>query len=171
MEMCSEIFLCIPGKPIAKKTHREEVRVNWGKRTVKRWRRSPQTEEVAQTRALMQAQYKGKPIDYGVFILFEFFVPIPEKWTKKIKEKALSGELYPLAKPDSSNYAKYYEDCMKGIVIEDDCKAVWISPSKHFAKNNDPRTEILIKPFDYETYTLFKHYFGRECTRTQEEVA
>lgn len=156
----SEIYLNIPGKPVAKKTHRTHVSINWASKSCKRWNRFPQRKEADSLTQWMGTQYDGPLIDHGVFISFEFYMPIPKRWRKDIKEKAKNGILHHVSKPDASNLAKYYEDCMRGVILKDDCKAVWISPVKLFAKNDDPRTEILIKAFNYEDYRMFRQTFG-----------
>ncbi len=71
-----------------------------------------------------------------------------------MKEKARKGLLHHIMKPDASNLAKFYEDCMRGVVFTDDSVVVWISPVKLFS--DEPRTEIFVKPFNYEEYCLFK---------------
>lgn len=169
--MCSEIFLNIPGKPVAKKTHRTCVKVHWKNQTYKRWNRSPQREEADSLSHWMRANYDGPLIEHGVFISFEFFMVIPTRWRKELKEKARNGLLHHVMKPDASNLAKYYEDCMKGVILKDDCQVIWLSPVKHFAKNNDPRTEILIRKFNYEDYLQFKKTFGRGFSPSEKEDA
>ena len=169
--MCSEIFLNIPGKPVAKKTHRTSVNINWNDKTWKTWTRFPQRTEADNLSLWMRNHYDGPIIDYGVFISFEFYMAIPKRWRKDIKEKARNGLLHHVSKPDASNLAKYYEDCMRGVILQDDCKCVWISPVKLFAQNDDPRTEILIRPFNYEDYAMFKQTFGRGVTTPANKVA
>lgn len=159
--MCSEIFLNIPGKPVAKKTHRTSVHINWEKKTCQRWNRFPQREEADNLSLWMSAHYDGPIIDYSVVVFFDFYMPIPKRWRKELKEQAKKGLLHHVSKPDATNLAKYYEDCMRGVILKDDCFVTWCSPVKQFAANDDPRTEILIRPFDYEEYTRFKQNFGR----------
>lgn len=157
--MCEEIFLSIQGKPIAKKTHRDECRIDWSNKSVKRWRRFPQSKEAQQIGLEMKAQYSGPPLETAVFMICEFYMPIPVRWNKKIKQKAREGKIHHLHKPDATNLAKFYEDCMKNIVLHDDCKIVWVTPVKLYDDN--PRTEILIKPFNYDEYQRFQQAFGR----------
>lgn len=171
MEMCKEIFLVIPGKPVAKKTHRTQVSINWKTQSVKRWNRFPQRQEADELTNYLRSIYKGEPIDYGVFLMLEFFMPIPKRWRKALKEEARNGTLHHIYKPDATNLAKYYEDCMRGVIFTDDCRVVWATPVKHYAKNDDPRTEILIKPFDYEMYCQFKQTFGRGAKRDSSKAA
>lgn len=167
----AEIFLSIPGKPVAKKTHRTSLSVNWKNKTWKTWTRFPQRIEADDLSDWMRTQYDGPVIEYGVSISFEFYMPIPKRWRKDLKEQARKGILHHVSKPDASNLAKYYEDCMRGVILKDDCQAVWITPVKLFAVNDDPHTEILIRPFNYEDYSLFRQTFGRGARLTSDKVA
>lgn len=164
-----EIFLTIPGKPIAKKTHRDSCKINWKTQEVKRWRRFPQSEEAKDISIEMKSQYDGPLLDEGVFIIFEFYMPIPKRWNLKFKEKAKRGTMHHLVKPDASNLAKFYEDCMSGVILHDDSRIVWATPIKLYSCK--PRTEILIKPFDYEEYCLFQKTFGRRTESDPGEIA
>ncbi len=153
-----EIFLEIPGRPITKETHRSHCVVNWKTKTVKRWTRNPKREKANDVSLQMRAQYNGPLLEEGLFIIFEFYMPIPIRWCKALKEKARNGTLHHLNKPDASNLAKFYEDCMTGVIFQDDKQIVWCTPVKIYDDN--PRAEILIKKFDYEKYCSFKKTFG-----------
>ena len=117
----------------------------------------------------MRSQYNGPLIDEGVFIVFEFYMPIPKRWSKALKEKARNGTLHHMVKPDTSNLVKFYEDCMKGVILYDDSRVVWAPPIKLYDDN--PRTEILIRSFDYEEYLRFQQTFGRRSKCDKAEAA
>lgn len=153
-----EIFISLPGKPIAKKTHRDFCKVNWGSRSIKRWRHFPQSEEAKNIALQIKEQYRGEPLKCGVSLQFEFYMSMPVRWRKSQKDMARKGLLHHVIKPDASNLAKFYEDCMRGIVFEDDCQVVWVSPVKLFS--DEPRTEIRVREFDYEKYAIFKALVG-----------
>lgn len=164
-----EIFLTIPGKPIAKKTHRTRADVDWHRRTVKQVSWFPQRKEADDISLLMRSQYSGPLIDYGVFVIFEFYMPIPKRWSKAQKQKARDGTLHHMVKPDASNLGKFYEDCMTGVIFTDDSRIVWAPPIKLY--HDEPRTEILIKPFDYEEYCRFQSAFGRRPRQDTQQAA
>lgn len=164
-----EIFLTIPGKPISKQTHRNAYKVDWKNKEVKSWNWFPQRAEANDVSNIMRSQYNGPLIDEGVFIIFEFYMPIPTRWSKDLKEKARNGILHHMVKPDSSNLVKFYEDCMNGVIIFDDSRVIWGPPIKLYA--DIPRTEILIKPFKYEDYIRFKQALGRRIERDSEKAA
>lgn len=149
-----EIYIKIPGKPIAKQTHRECVKVDWVKRDVRRWPYFPQAKEAAEVKKIIRAQYQGDILDSALFVRFVFHIGVPKSWTKAQKHKALTGTIHHISKPDASNLAKFYEDCMKGIIYTDDSIIVWVSPIKVY--DDEAYTEIYITPFRIEEYQRFQ---------------
>lgn len=153
-----EIYIKIPGKPLAKKTHRTNVKVDvdWiaGKYKVHRWPYFPMTEEVKETKKAIIDQYKGPLLDSGIFVRFIFHMKVPKSWSKRQTNLALDGRIFHISKPDASNLAKYYEDCMKGLVYTDDSRIVWVSPIKKY--DYEDYTEIFISEFNPEDYARFQ---------------
>ena len=49
-----------------------------------------------------------------------------------------------IVRPDCTNMQKFYEDCLKGIVIADDSQVVESIARKRYSDH--PRTVITIKP-------------------------
>lgn len=151
------IILTIPGKPIPKKTQRDRVKVDvdWKNKTytIKRWRFYPQKEEAELVRAQIREQYKGSIIDGSFFVSFVFNIGVPASWSPKQRTMALEGYIYPMGKPDTSNCAKFYEDCMKGIIYSDDSKIIWVCPIKKYEQ--DSSTQITIRQFGSEDYERF----------------
>lgn len=151
-----EIYIKIPGKPIAKKTHRTKVflKNKGGRIDVQRHTYFPQGKEASDVRKLLKDQYTGEPLDTGVFVRFLFHMPIPSTWNKTQKAMARDGRLLPIGKPDVSNLAKFYEDCMNGIIYTDDSRIIWVSPIKKY--DDESYTEIFITPFSIECYARFQ---------------
>jgi Holliday junction resolvase RusA-like endonuclease len=56
----------------------------------------------------------------------------PKSWAKK--RKALSIGAYKLTKPDADNIAKFYLDCMNGLVYEDDNQVASLHVEKVYAE-------------------------------------
>lgn len=81
-------------------------------------------------------------LDEAVILQYTFFVPTPKMSMKK-SLLALSGAIRPTKKPDCSNFIKFYEDCLKKVVITDDSLVVGFSCNKYYSDN--PRTEISIE--------------------------
>ena len=57
----------------------------------------------------------------------------PASWAKK--RKVLSVGAYKMTKPDADNIAKFYLDCMNGLVYEDDNQVAMLSVKKVYAEN------------------------------------
>jgi Holliday junction resolvase RusA-like endonuclease len=58
----------------------------------------------------------------------------------------LANMLGPIARPDTTNYQKLYEDCLIGIVIDDDAGVTRIISEKKYSE----KPGVLIKLFKYE---------------------
>lgn len=71
--------------------------------------------------------------------------PVPQSWSNKKKQKALGGELFPVSKPDVSNYLKGVEDALNGICYVDDSAIIEVVCKKTYNKF----TGILIAIFKY----------------------
>lgn len=82
-------------------------------------------------RYLIREQYKGALIKGYVILSFTFEFSIPKSFSKKKADQALKGEIFP-TRCDCTNLQKLYEDCLKGIVIEDDRTVVFTSSCKRY---------------------------------------
>ena len=82
--------------------------------------------------------------DGPVDVLIEAFYPIPTSWSKKKKEQAKSGVIYPTVKPDFDNVEKCVLDAMSGIVYGDDKQICDCTTRKRYSL--EPRVEILVMP-------------------------
>lgn len=153
-----QIYLKILGKPIAKKTHRTRTKaeVDWKTRQykVKQWSYHPTSKEALQVQKILRDQYQNEPLNDPLFVHFVFHMPVPKSWTARQKNMALDGRLQPIGKPDASNLAKFYEDCMKGIIYTDDSRIIWVTPVKVY--DDEGYTEIFITRFDREIYERFQ---------------
>ncbi len=80
-----EIYIKIPGKPIAKQTHRECVKVDWINHNVRRWPYFPQAKEAKEVKKILQDQYKGDILDTALFVRLVFHIGIPKSWSLYLK--------------------------------------------------------------------------------------
>jgi len=92
----------------------------------------PCEKEKRCARFYIREQYEGDLITGYVIIKICFFFSVPKSFSKKKRELALSNKIFP-TKKDCTNMQKLYEDCLKGIVIEDDRKVIDISSEKFYA--------------------------------------
>jgi Holliday junction resolvase RusA-like endonuclease len=104
---------------------------------------SPRSEVMALFREQVKKQYQDLLIEDSVDCNLSFYMPIPQSFSKKKRALALAGILRPNKRPDRTNCAKLYEDCLNGIVIKDDSQIVGGYISKWY--DEIPRTEIVVE--------------------------
>jgi Holliday junction resolvase RusA-like endonuclease len=86
---------------------------------------------------------KGKKLLTGAISLsVTAFFPIPKYFTKAIREKALSGELWHQKKPDWDNVGKIVSDALNGVVFSDDAKVSRAIVEKRYSEF--PRVEVSV---------------------------
>lgn len=85
---------------------------------------------------------KNLPLKVPIHCEIAFFFEIPNSALKTVRNLASWGLLEYENKPDVDNLLKFYLDCMKKIVYEDDRQIVSISTRKAYDKY--ARTEIRI---------------------------
>jgi len=86
----------------------------------------------------------------GYFVIeFVFAFPIPNSTTKKEKEKMLAGEIIPTG-CDCTNLQKFYEDCLKNIIIPDDRYVAKITSEKLY-RNKEC---IFVKIYTLDEYRM-----------------
>lgn len=74
--------------------------------------------------------------------------PVPASWPKKKRAAAMSGDIYPTAKPDADNIAKAILDALNGIAYHDDKQVVSCAVRKRYTFRDDdsPRIVVHIAP-------------------------
>lgn len=95
----------------------------------------PQEKYKLCARFYVKEQYEDDPITDYVIVHLKFFFAIPKSFSKKKRALALSHKIFP-TKSDCTNLQKLYEDCLKGIVIEDDRNVIKISSEKLYAESD-----------------------------------
>lgn len=70
------------------------------------------------------AAVTGAPIAGPVAVQLEVGVAVPASWSKKKREAALAGAMWPVGKPDLDNVLKLVGDACNGIVWADDRQIV-----------------------------------------------
>jgi Holliday junction resolvase RusA-like endonuclease len=93
-------------------------------------------------RYLINEQYQGRVLDGHVVLMFYFHFKVPPSASKAKRAAMLRGEIFP-TKTDCTNLQKLYEDCLKGIVIEDDRNACFTSSFKKFSEEDEVIIHIL----------------------------
>lgn len=95
---------------------------------------NPRAEDKEVARWQIRAQYRDEPILGPVHLDFVFFIPIPKNTSYVRRRQMLAHILLPEVTPDTTNMQKFYEDCLKGIVIGDDRSATDISSKKRYSE-------------------------------------
>lgn len=80
-----------------------------------------------------------KPIKVSISVYY----PIPDSWSKKKKQEALTGVRMPIVKPDLDNVVKGIYDSCNGIAWKDDNQVVDEQSSKRYSDN--PRIELEVE--------------------------
>lgn len=75
-----------------------------------------------------------KPLDTAVSLDMAITVEVPASWSRKKREKALAGEIWPTGKPDIDNSCKLVADALNGIVWKDDKQIVRLVASKRYGE-------------------------------------
>jgi Holliday junction resolvase RusA-like endonuclease len=76
-------------------------------------------------------------VELNIWLHFE----MPKTWSKKKKE--LMAGKRKRSRPDSSNVLKFYEDCMQGIVFEDDAQITDLTVRKRYGYENLIEFEVI----------------------------
>ncbi len=70
------------------------------------------------------------------------YYPIPKSWSKKKRQLAVDGEIYPQVKPDLDNVMKAVLDALNGVVYADDSQVINLVATKRYS--TDPRVEVYV---------------------------
>ena len=117
------ILINLPGKPIPFKSPAVYQRRCF----------NPRHAEKEQMQGYIKTQYADELLNCALSVSFTFFIEMPVSFSKKKREAALREEIYPTTRPDTTNYQKFYEDCLTDIVIVDDSLIVDIHSKKRYA--------------------------------------
>jgi len=73
-------------------------------------------------------------IEGPVKISYDFYFAIPKSFSKKKRLQIGHSLLRPTARPDLTNLVKFYEDCIKEFIFEDDSQVVEFSCRKFYGE-------------------------------------
>ena len=107
----------------------------------------PKETEKRAVRYHVRDQHSSPPITEYTALEFKFTFKPPKSTTKKKRARMLSGEIIP-TRADCTNLQKLYEDCLEGIVIDDDRKVAKIFSEKIYGEKD----EVLIRLFTLQEY-------------------
>ena len=102
----------------------------------------PREKDKRAIRFLIREQYTGPLITNRCALIFHYYFAPPKSASAKKKAAMLRGEIIP-TKCDCTNLQKLYEDCLKGIVIEDDRIVECVFSAKKYAPKGEVRIQVL----------------------------
>lgn len=102
---------------------------------------SPRRKEKQLAQLFFKQTYKGIAIGNYCTIKLLFIFPVPNSFSKNKRQMALEGKIFPTSH-DCTNCQKFYEDCLKKIVITDDRNVVEISSKKIYGDKGRVKIEI-----------------------------
>lgn len=138
--MCEKkIEIKIPGNPISKK------RPRFFRRGKNIGTYNAQETEEGMAALMIKSQWTGCPLAGAVAVGMRFFVKRPKGHFGTGRNSVLlkpSAPEFPVQeRQDVDNMAKFYLDCMNGIVFGDDRQVVSLSAEKRYG---EPKTEIIV---------------------------
>ena len=145
------IHIEIPGKPVPWSASQNQGKFHY----------DPKYKEKKTARIIVSSQYKDELIKEPIHVDFTFYFPIPKSASKKAKALMLSGQKLPTGKPDTTNLQKFYEDCLKDIVIYDDSYVTDVTSRKRYS--DTPRIVITIVPITEVKKDLIINYHEEIC--------
>jgi Holliday junction resolvase RusA-like endonuclease len=108
------ITIEITGKPIPWKSHG-----GFGNGAY-----NPLYKEMLKCKRQIHLFFSSEAIKKPVKVDCKFYFEPPKSCSAKVREEMLSGKILHQVRPDVTNLWKYFEDCLKRIVFEDDCLVV-----------------------------------------------
>lgn len=110
----------------------------------------PKYLQKEQTKWQIKTAYHDDPIQGNVSIRFIFYFPVPKGTSCVRRRQMLNGVIRPGVSPDCTNMQKFYEDCLKKIVFEDDSRVVDISSSKFYSAKPGVLIKVLSSSDNYQ---------------------
>lgn len=84
----------------------------------------------------------ARPTDRPVAVRLTFAFAYAKSWSKKKREAAARGELFPYAAGDTDNLAKLALDAVNGVIWTDDRKVVRIEAQKVYGPQDFVRFHV-----------------------------
>ena len=83
--------------------------------------------------AAHEAMLGAVPLSGPVRVTINIFMEVPQSWSQKKKDAALSGEIKAIGRIDWDNAAKACCDGMNGVIYQDDRQIVWALVTKQYS--------------------------------------
>lgn len=96
----------------------------------------------------LKSQYREELICGHISLEFDFYIPIPKATSKAKRKQMIERRILPTS-PDTTNLQKLYEDCLQGIVIENDRYTSEVRSRRFYGEK--PGVDIRIKKIFQDT--------------------
>lgn len=134
-----KIEFVVPGTPVGKGRPRFAKRGNF----VKTYTPEKTASYENLVKLAAQAAMRGAPpVADAVGCRMVLRVIPPASWSKKKREQALAGVIYPISKPDIDNVVKGIFDAMNEVVFLDDKQVVHLTLDKAYATEASATVEV-----------------------------
>jgi len=136
-----QISFTVPGNPVAKGRARAFKRGNH----IGHYTPATTANYENLVKLLASQEMAGKKLfDGPVSLYVNLTFTVPESWSRKRKEMALMGEIYPTVKPDLDNCLKILGDALNGVVWVDDKQVVDVRVRKYYSSK--PCAVVSVEP-------------------------
>lgn len=92
--------------------------------------------------AAEQAMSGAAPLDGALCVELVVHLPVPESWSQKKRQAALSGAVVPSKKPDLDNVVKAVLDGMNSVAFVDDARIVDLVARKRYSET--PKVAVFL---------------------------
>lgn len=88
-------------------------------------------------------------LDCAVRLVVCAWFPVPTSWSRKKREAAQRGDIYPTCKPDADNIGKAIADGLNGVVYQDDKQVVECVVKKRYCPSEkQPHVVVYVEPIN-----------------------
>lgn len=126
-----KVAFTIPGQPVAKGRARISIR---GGHAVAYTPQKTRTYENQVGAYAAQAMQGRPPMGAAVCVTIEACMLVPASWSKKKRQDALEGKIWPVSRPDLDNIIKAVLDGILRIAIVDDNQVVHLVAQQKYAE-------------------------------------
>ena len=103
----------------------------------------PKYKEKKKYKAEINKKWLYLPCTEGLELNVVIVLPIPRSYGRRKICAIEENDYIHVIKPDASNFLKFIEDCMTGIVYKDDSQIYYLQARKKYGEN--PRLDIDIE--------------------------
>lgn len=132
-----KITFFIPGQPVAKERARAVSRN--GK--IRMYTPGKTADYESAVHSICKESFT-RPLESPVCVKIHAALAVPLSWSKKRREAALRGEVYPTGRPDIDNYIKAIFDGMNGAAFLDDSQVVSVWCEKFYGETPGVIVEV-----------------------------